>query len=88
MGLTSSNANSKPASVLPILGKGEYTHIGCADLMIASESDNDPGLFARIFYPSSPRIDTVILWLIFNTFTCFSEMTPLFIQYGSREKSI
>lgn len=62
MGLTSStSANSKPASVLPILGHGEYNHVGCADLMIASESENDIGLFARVFYPSSLRIDTVKL---------------------------
>ncbi|KAI6191544.1 1-alkyl-2-acetylglycerophosphocholine esterase [Aphelenchoides bicaudatus] len=58
MGLTASSSNgSKPASVLPILGHGEYQNVGCADIMIASESENDLGLFARIFYPASARSD-------------------------------
>lgn len=65
MGLTASSSSngSKPASVLPIVGHGEYEHVGCADLMIASESDEDTGLFARIFYPASQRSDTVSLLL-------------------------
>lgn len=64
MGLTASsnNGNSRPASVLPIVGKGEYEHVGCADLMIAAESNEDTGLFARVFYPSSSRSDTVSLF--------------------------
>lgn len=59
MGLTASSTNTRPASVLPIVGKGQYQHVGCADIMIESESDEDSGLFARIFYPASMRSDTV-----------------------------
>jgi hypothetical protein len=62
MGLTtSSQTNSKPASALPLVGHGEYKDVGCADLMIAAENDDDTGLFSRVFYPASMRQDTVNL---------------------------
>ncbi|KAI6209619.1 1-alkyl-2-acetylglycerophosphocholine esterase [Aphelenchoides besseyi] len=57
MGLTSSNQATRPTSSLPIVGKGQYD-VGCADLMVAAENDNDCGLFARIFYPASLSHDS------------------------------
>lgn len=90
MGLTASSSNgSKPASVLPILGHGEYQNVGCADIMIASESENDLGLFARIFYPASARSDVVSFNSSFKKHTSFlSTMTLLCTQFGSHAKNI
>lgn len=59
MGLTWSNdADSRPSSALPLVGAGGY-EVGCADIMISPESSDDVGLFARIFYPASKRLNLV-----------------------------
>ncbi|KAI1718798.1 platelet-activating factor acetylhydrolase, isoform II domain-containing protein [Ditylenchus destructor] len=61
MGLTFSSAspirpNQKPTSVLPVVGNGEY-EVGCADIMVKGEGKMDPGVFARLFYPSRRKDD-------------------------------
>jgi hypothetical protein len=91
MGLTASSSSngSKPASVLPVVGLGEYQHVGCADIMIAAESEEDTGLFARIFYPASIRTDTVVLWFsILHILICFSAKIRLFSQFGNLDVNI
>lgn len=90
MGLASSTpANNKPASVLPIAGNGEYEHIGCADLMIGAENEDDTGLFARIFYPASHRPDAVSHFFMNSNFcVVFRKMTLLCILFGNQGKNI
>lgn len=60
MGITYSSAspnyNLKPSTLLPLVGNGEY-EVGCADIMI--EGNENSGVFARIFYPSTLKSDVV-----------------------------
>ncbi|CAD5234730.1 unnamed protein product [Bursaphelenchus xylophilus] len=57
MGLTWSNSpDGRPSTALPLVGTGAY-EVGCADIMIAPENENDVGMFARVFYPASKRLN-------------------------------
>ncbi|VDD87365.1 unnamed protein product [Enterobius vermicularis] len=50
-----SNRGFTGGKSLPVVGNGQY-EVGCADIMVGANDEEDIGVFARIFYPtdSSP----------------------------------
>lgn len=58
-----SNRGFTGGKSLPVVGNGQY-EVGCADIMVGANDEEDIGVFARIFYPAEEKVFVTLFTLI------------------------